>query len=348
MLLLLVLGPLLLPEFRNPDAGLPDIPSAALSIVSVLAVIYGVQQMAQDGVRWIPVISILAGLVIGVLFLRRQRTLTDPLIDLKLFRIPAFSASLATNLLAIFAGFGAFLFIAQYLQLVRGLSPLDAGLWSLPASVALIVGSLLVPVVTRFFRPALVMTGGLVFSALGYVLLTQVDRSAGLTVVVTGSAIAYLGLAPVVTLATDLIVGAAPPEGAGSAAAISETSIEFGGALGVAILGSIGTAIYRRGVADAVPKGVPLGAARAARDTLGGALQAAGGISQRFGAPLLDSAREAFTHGLHAAAGICAALMIGVAVLTAALLKDVHSPGSQERSEPTSRSAQEDPPRETV
>jgi DHA2 family multidrug resistance protein-like MFS transporter len=330
MLLLLVLGPILLPEFRNVNAGRPDIPSAALSIVSVLAVIYGVQQMAQDGVQWMTVLAIIGGLVIGALFLHRQHALADPLIDLELFRIPAFSASLATNLLAIFAGFGAFLFIAQYLQLVRGLSPLNAGLWSLPASIALIVGSLLVPVVTRFFRPALVMAGGLVLSAAGYMLLTQVDRSAGLTVVVTGSAIAYLGLAPVVTLATDLIVGAAPPEGAGSAAAISETSIEFGGALGVAILGSIGTAIYRRGVADAVPKGVPPGAARAARDTLGGALKAAGELSAKIGAPLLNSAREAFTQGLHVASAICAVLMLGVAVLTLTLLKEVGSSDSDE------------------
>jgi MFS transporter, DHA2 family, multidrug resistance protein len=332
MILLLVLGPVLLPEFRNTGAGRPDLLSAGLSIVSVLAMIYGVQQMAQDGVRWLPMLSIGAGFLIGTAFLGRQRTLIDPLIDLHLFRIPAFSASLATNLLAIFAGFGGFLFIAQYLQLVVGLSPLRAGLWSLPASVALIVGSLLVPVLVRFFRPALVMTGGLVVSAAGYTVLTQADRSAGLPLVVSGAAIAYLGLAPVVTLATDLIVGAASPERAGAAAAISETSIEFGGALGIAILGSIGTAVYRRGLQGALPAAVPFRAATVARDSLGGAVREAGKLTGKLGADLLDSAREAFTQALHLAGLICALLMLGVAVLTATVLSDVRV--SSERGEP--------------
>jgi DHA2 family multidrug resistance protein-like MFS transporter len=325
MALLLVLGPLLLPEFRNAGAGRPDLASAALSLSSVLAVIYGIQQMAQDGVRWVFLAVIAAGVVVGVAFLRRQRTLADPLIDVRLFRIPVFSASLGTNCLAIFAAFGAFLFIAQYLQLVLGLSPLRAGLWTAPSSVGLIVGSLLVPVFVRFFRPGLVMVGGLVVSAAGYAILTQVDTAAGLPLIVTGSVVAYLGVAPVITLATDLIVGVAPPEGAGVAAAISETSIEFGGALGVAILGSIGTALYRSGVANAIPPGIPSVSARAARDTLGGAVKAASGLPDKVGATLLDSAQQAFTRGLHAAAFICAGLMLVLAILTGILLNDVRS-----------------------
>jgi DHA2 family multidrug resistance protein-like MFS transporter len=95
MALLLVLGPLLLPEFRNPDAGRLDLTSAALSLAAVLLAIYGLKQIAQDGLGWLPALSIVAGLVVGLTFVRRQRTLADPMIDLGLFRIRAFNASLA-------------------------------------------------------------------------------------------------------------------------------------------------------------------------------------------------------------------------------------------------------------
>src|SRR5574341_36988 len=138
MVLLLVLGPVLLPEYRDPRAGRLDVLSAALSLAAVLLLIYGLKQVAQDGPGWPPVLSIVAGLVVGVVFARRQRTLADPLIDLRLFRSPAFSASLASYMLAILVVFGASLFIAQYLQLVLGLSPLQAGLWMLPEGVGFV------------------------------------------------------------------------------------------------------------------------------------------------------------------------------------------------------------------
>ena len=257
-------------------AGRLDLLSAALSLAAVLAVIYGLKQIAEDGLGWPPALSIVAGLAIGAVFVRRQQRLADPLIDLRLFRVPAFSASLATYTLGIFVAFGAFLFIAQYLQLVLGLSPLEAGLWTVPSSGAFIVGSMLTPMIVRRVRPAFVMAAGLALAAAGFGVLTQVDGASGLAVLVTGSVVFSLGLAPVFTLATDLIVGTAPPERAGAASAISETGSEFGGALGIAILGSIGTAVYRGEMADAVPTGVPPEAAELARDTLGGAVAAAG------------------------------------------------------------------------
>jgi MFS transporter, DHA2 family, multidrug resistance protein len=255
MALLLVLGPVLLPEFRDPQAGRLDLASAALSLAAVLAVIYGLKQLAQDGPGWPPALSILAGLVVGVVFVRRQHRLADPLLDLRLFRVPAFSAALTTNVVSFFVGFGALLFIARYLQLVLGLSPLESGLWMLPSSAGFIVGSLLTPLLVRRARPASVMTGGLALAAVGFGLLTQLDtgRGVGLAVLVAGSVVFSLALAPVDTLATDLAVGAVPARRAGAASAISETSAEVGGALGIAILGVIGTAAYRGRVADAVP-----------------------------------------------------------------------------------------------
>jgi MFS transporter, DHA2 family, multidrug resistance protein len=319
MLLLLVLGPRLLPEYRDPDAGRLDLHSAAMSLVAVLLVIWGLKQLAQDGLGPPPALSILAGLAVGVVFVRRQQLLPDPLLDLRLFRSRAFSAALAANTLDFFVSFAALLFIAQYLQLVLGLSPLRAGLWMLPSSVGFILGPLLV----RRARPAYVMAAGMVLAAVGFGLLTQVDPAAGLAVLVTGSVAFSLGSAPMTTLATDLMVGTAPPDRAGAASGISETSSEFGGALGIAILGVIGTAVYRGQMTDAVPAAVPSEAATAARDSLGGAVAAAGQLPEQLGATLLDTARKAFTQGLQLSFAISAAVAVGIAILVAALLRHV-------------------------
>jgi DHA2 family multidrug resistance protein-like MFS transporter len=328
MALLFLLGPILLPECRDPAAGRPDGVSALLSLVAVLAVIWGLKQLAQDGPAWPPVVSIAAGLVVGGAFVHRQRTLPDQLLDLRLFHVPAFGAALMTNMLSFFVGFGALLFIAQYLQLVVGLSPLAAGLWMVPSALGVISGSLLTPLLAHRVRPVVVLAGGLALAAVGFLLLTQVDGANGLAVLVTGSVVFSLGLAPVDTLAADLVVGAAPPERAGSAAALSETGAELGGALGIAILGVIGTAAYRGMVAGTLPVGVPPDAAAAARDTLGGAVAAAAELPDPLRQILLTVAQEAFMHGLHLAAGVSASAAFATAVLAIVLLRGVRLPSS--------------------
>lgn len=339
MLLLLVLGPVLLPEFRDPAAGRLDLQSAALSLTAVLAVIYGLKRLAQDGLGWLPALSVVVGLVVGIVFLRRQRTLTDPMIDLQLFRVPTFSMALATYTLSIFAFFGASFFIAQYLQLVLGLSPLQAGLWMLPSSGGFILGSLLAPMVVRRVRPAFVMGVGLIIAAVGFGVLTQVDGPHGLAVIVTGSLISALGLAPIFTLATDLIVGSAPPERAGAAAAISETGAELGGALGLAILGSLGAAIYRHVMADANLDGVMPEAMAAARSTLGGATAAAVQLPGQLGVELLDAARVAFAQGFQVVALTSAVMMAIMAVLAAMLLRRVGAASEEQSARQPERAA---------
>ena len=127
MALLLALGPRVLPEYRDPGAGRLDLISAAMSLVAVLAVVFGLKLTAQDGFDGLAGAAVLVGVGVGLLFARRQLTLADPMIDLRLFRSTAFNASLATNLVGIFIAVGYFLFVAQYLQLVLGLSPLEAG-----------------------------------------------------------------------------------------------------------------------------------------------------------------------------------------------------------------------------
>ncbi len=320
MVLLLVLGPILLPEFRDPQAGKLDLLSAAMSLMAVLLVVYGLKHLAQDGVSWLPVLCIVAGLVTGLAFVTRQRALASPLVNLDLFRAPAFSASLVTYLLATFVAFGVYIFMGQYLQLVLGLSPLEAGLFTLPWAGAFIVGSNLTPLITRRFRPVSVIVGGLVLTVIGFVMLTMVGEESSLALMVAGSVTYSLGLAPVFTLTNDLIIGNAPPEQAGAASAISETSSELGGALGIAILGSIGTAIYRARLAGAVPSGIDPEATEAARATLGGAVAVAERLAPELGTALLGPARAAFTDAFQVTAAICALTVLITAVVAGRML----------------------------
>ena len=338
MALLLVLGPIVLPEYRAPDAGRLDLPSAGMSLVAVLAAIFGLKQIAQDGLGVVPAVAIVAGLIAGALFVRRQLTLPDPMIDLRLFRVPAFTASLVVNVLTIFVAVGYFLFVAQYLQLVLALSPLQAGLWSLPSAVGFVVASNLAPRLIRLARPAYVIGTGLALSSVGLALLTRVGGADGLAVVVAGSVVISLGMAPVMSLTTELIVGSAPPERAGAASGISETAAELGGALGISILGSLGVALYRGQISASLPDGLPAEAAVAARDTLGGAVAVAAQLPGSLGAEVLDVARDAFVLGMQAAAAISAVVAIGVAVLALVLLRHVR-PGGEAASEPEPRPA---------
>jgi len=323
MALLLVLGPRLLPEYRDPQAGRLDLRSAGMSLIAFLAVIYGLKETVQNGFGLQPAAAILGGLVIGFLFLRRQARLDDPLIDLRLFRIPTFSVALATNMLAVFVVVGYFLFVAQYLQLVLGLSPLQAGLWSLPSAVGFIVGSNLAPRFVHRVRPMIVLSTALAMAALALAMLTRVTGTTGLALVVTASVVISLAMSPVFTLTTELIVGSAPPEKAGAASGISETGSELGGALGLAVLGAIGTAQYRSAVASALPDGIPPEAAEAALDTLGGAVAVAGQLPGPLGQVLLDTASKAFVQSLHLAAAISAVVAAGAAITIVVLLRRV-------------------------
>jgi MFS transporter, DHA2 family, multidrug resistance protein len=328
-----VAGPVLLPEYRDPRAGRLDLASVALSLAAILPVIYGLKELARSGWGAPPLAAIAAGAAVGLAFVRRQRALADPLLDLRLFADRAFSAALGGMLFGTMLMGAIMVFITQYLQLVQGLSPLRAGLWMLPAAGAT-TSFLLSPLVARRVRPALLIGGGLTVSAVGLLAIALADATSGLAALVAGFAVINLGAGPQVTLGTNLVVGAAPPEKAGSAAAINETSGELGFALGIAALGSIGTAVYRAQLADAMPAGVPAEAVEAARETLAGAAAAAGALPAELGVALLDAAREAFTSGMHVVAAVSAVLLVGVAVLVATLLRHVRPIGEAEPDQP--------------
>jgi DHA2 family multidrug resistance protein-like MFS transporter len=321
MVLLLVLGPVLLPEYKAPHTGRIDLASVALSLAAILPAVWGLKELARNGLAAAPLAALAAGTAVGFLFVRRQVRLPDPLLDLRLFADRAFTAALVCMLVNTMLPGATMVLITQYLQLVEGLSPLRAGLWLLPTVAAAIATLQVSPLLARRVPPARLIAGGLVVSASGLVLLTQTPSSDGLAYVVTGLALINLGAGPLLTLGTNLVVGAAPPEKAGSAASISQTSNEFGFALGIATMGSLASAVYHSRIG--APDGVP----EMARDTLAGASTAAADLPAQVGTALLESARAAFTAGLATVAGISAALVLGTAVLILVAMRHIRPVG---------------------
>jgi MFS transporter, DHA2 family, multidrug resistance protein len=330
MLLLLLLGPKLLPEYRDPDAGALDLSSVALSLLAVLMTVYGLKQIAENGLAWTPLLLVIAGFGIGICFVRRQGRLDYPLIDLKLFRRAKFSAAMASYGLSCLAMFGVYIFVAQYLQLVAGLSPLHAGLATVPWALGFIAGSLLAPRAARRFTSVAILAAGLLVAALGFGSLTMVGGNYGLTVLILGTVVMSLGLAPVFTIGNDMIISAAPPERAGAASAIAETASEFCGAFGIALFGSIGTAIYRAGLHAAMPPAIPPDAANAAMTTLGAAVQSAQALPASVGDALLATARVAFVDAMQWVVILAALVVIGAGILVVWLLQS--SSGSDAQS----------------
>jgi MFS transporter, DHA2 family, multidrug resistance protein len=320
MLLLLVVGPRVLPEHRTPATTI-DLISAALSLLALFGIIYALKEIARSGVDAAAVAVLLVGLAAATAFVRRQRVLDNPLVDLRLFRSGAFSSALGSMLVAVFVIDGIFLFLSQYLQLIRGEPPLVAAIWLLPVTGGLVIGSMLAPNINRRVRAGRPLVGGLLTAAAGAGLLTQIDTQQGPALLVIGSLLMGVGSGLVGTLATDVVVGNAPPERAGAASAISETGAELGGALGIAVLGSVGLAVYRTEVADTVPATLTQAQQHAATNTLADAAQTSAQLPQPASRQLFDAAAAAFTDSLHlvAASAACAAVLL--AVLAAALIR---------------------------
>ncbi|GAA2400023.1 MFS transporter [Catellatospora methionotrophica] len=316
MLLLLLVGPKLLPEFRNSGAGRLDLVSVVLSLAAVLSIIYGFKELAVYGLDspTTAIVSIVAGLVLGFLFARRQLRLDHPLLDLRLFRTGAFSALLTAMMLAAGAMAGTFLLSSQYVQSVLGLSPAEAGLWLAPTGISIAVGSQLGPILSRKLGNSGAIAGGLAVGAVGFLLIALVRSETDLALVVAGLALVHLGAGPLFALGAFLVVGTVPPERAGSAASMSETSNNFGSTLGLAVLGTIGTAVYR----DQMESGYTGAAAEQARETLAGATAAAGTLEPGAASQLLTVAHGAFTSGLHTAGVIGGVVFLAMAAIVAA------------------------------
>ncbi|MEV0697659.1 MFS transporter [Saccharopolyspora sp. NPDC050389] len=237
------------------------------------------------------------------------------MLDLELLANRAFTAPLVAVTLTVFTTAGTTFVLAQHLQGVLALPPLQAALWLLPSTVAGIALSACSVTFAQRFRPSVLLTTGLVVAAIGTGVLTQADGPAALAVLVTGMIVLRIGVVPVMISSTDAIVGAAPPERAGSATALQETCGELGLALGVTVLGGISTAVYRAGLGGAIPGSVAPDAAEAARGGIGAAVELAARLPGAQGVDLLDQARRSWTDALHISTALGAVILAAAAVL---------------------------------
>jgi MFS transporter, DHA2 family, multidrug resistance protein len=252
---------------------------------------------------------------------------------------------LLSNVLNVLVSFGSFILLSQYLQLVLGLSPLQAGLLSLPASLLAIAGPMLSPMLVQRIGTPLSVAGLLAIAALGFGVLTLVGGPLAAFTVALGWALWALGGSAAATLTTDTLIGSAPPERAGAVAALSQTGAELGGALGIATLGSLGTAIYRGMVASALPNGLPPELAATARDTLGGAVSVAGQLGDaEAAATLVLTAQHALTFALQVTSLIAAVVSIGTAVAAAVYLRERTDQKSRAPTERNMASARQPSP----
>lgn len=320
MALLLLVGPSLLPEYKDPQAGRIDLASVALSLVAVLTTIYGLKRMAEHGMAWLPAGLVVAGLALGAVFVHRQGRLDYPLLELKLFRNRRFSAAISAYGLSCLAMFGVYIFVTQYLQLVLGLSPLHAGIATVPSALAFVAGSLVAPRLARRLSAGAVLVGGLLFAVLGFGLYAAASGTWALAAMVAGMVVMSLGMAPVFTIGNEMIITAAPPERAGAASAIAETASEFSAAFGVALFGSIGTVLYRGSLAGALPPELPPQAASAALGTLGGAVAVAAAQAGAAGDAMLVAARAAFVDALRVNAVVAGAIVVFASAVSAHIL----------------------------
>jgi MFS transporter, DHA2 family, multidrug resistance protein len=312
---LLLIAPTLLPESRAAQAGPLDLTSAVVGTAAVLAFIYGIKGVAENGLSLPPLFSMIGGYMLAVAFIRRQRNLDNPMLDLMLFRRPQFTASLVVSAAALFASSGSYFFVAQYLQIVSELSPLHAGMWLAPLGLVHLTAALLTPRLSDSFPPRTILIGGFIIMATGYGVLTQVTATGDMLAPIAGIILFLAGLIPVLTIATDLVISAAPEHRVGAASGISESSAELGASLGIAVLGSVASAIYQREMSVVSLNLVPLEYVTVISDTAAAGVAIAQHLPATTNIELLSSVREAFAESIRVVAVACGALSIASAVL---------------------------------
>nr|WP_243074687.1 MFS transporter [Microbacterium sp. SS28] len=315
---LLVLAPILVPESRDPNPGRIDPVSIALSLGTMVPIVYAIKEVAVHGLSATVAVLVAVGLAFGTLFVRRQLRAETPMLDMRLFRRPTFTGALLVNLLSVVALVGFLFFVAQHLQLIVGLSPLEAGLVLVPGLAAMIAAGLLVVPISKRFSPRIVVPAALSLSLGGYLVVAATAGSGSMPAIIAAFVALGIGIGMAETVSNELILSSAPPEKAGAASAVSETAYELGAVLGTAVLGGLLTALYRGGLV--LPGGLPADAAEAARETLAGAMHTADSIGGALGESVRDAAAHAFDAGVTVTALIGAALVAIAAIIAAATL----------------------------
>lgn len=321
MLITVALGPALLPESRDPEPVRVDLLSVTLSVAFLIALVYATKELATEGPTPVVLGILAAGLLCATAFIYRQRSISNPLVDPSLFRSRVFRTALLILTIGIFTVTAVNFLVPQFLQSVAGLTPLEAGLMTAPIALSAIAGSLTAPHLAARMSPAVVITAGAAISIAGYLTLTQAAPDRPHWIVVVGGAFAVLGLSPATVLTVDLVVGSAPEERAGSAAALSETSGELGVALGIAVMGTILTALYRSTLTDTMPGRLDTAVRDSALDGLPAAQHAAEALPPNLADALLAAARDAFSSSFNTVALVCATLALALALMTTLRLR---------------------------
>ncbi|KUM99945.1 MFS transporter [Streptomyces yokosukanensis] len=314
MAVLVLVGIRTLPESRNPNPGPWDLISVVLSLVGMIGVVYAVKEAATHGVTGPTLAAGLLGAAALYGFVHRQLTMPTPLLDMRLFRRRGFSGAVLADLLTVLGMSGLVFFLSQYLQLVQGRRPFEAGLAELPAAVGAVVAGLIAGRAARRFSVRAVVSGGLAAVGLALAVLTTLGQSTGYPILGAALLVVGVGAGFSFTVTADVILSSVPKEEAGAASAVSETAYELGAALGIALLGSIVTGAYRTfaGPADTPPQ---------AHESLGAAVEASTHLPPHTAQQMLDAARESFVHGLHLASGAGAAVLLATALAAWFLLK---------------------------
>ncbi|WP_106396735.1 MFS transporter [Actinocorallia populi] len=307
MVLVLVAGYLLLPESRGRADQPVDLASSALSILAIVPLVYAVKHWVGTGLDWSVPAAAAIGLLAGWAFLRRQTRLRFPLLDVSLFKVPAFAGAVAANTLSIFAFMGLLFFFSQYLQLVREYGPLQAGVAELPSTVASMAVIVFIGLLVARFGTGRSIGIGLAAGALGLAGLGLTAALPSYWGLAAFLAVLGLGIGVAMTLSTDAVVTAVPKERAGAASSIAETGYELGGALGIAVLGSVQVAVYRAGL------DLPDGLSPADTATVEESLAAA--VASVTNADAIAVAREAFTTAVQTTSFIAAAILAVSAVV---------------------------------
>jgi DHA2 family multidrug resistance protein-like MFS transporter len=346
IVLLLVFGPGLLPEQRAPKAGRLDPLSVLLSLAAILPFVYGLKELARNGWAWFPAAALVFGIVVAVVFVQRQRSQADPLLDLSLFGNRTFRSVLIMILATSVVGTGTLLAVTLYLQNVNGLSPLSAGLLLVVPNILMIIGNLSTPPLANRIRPAYLIAGGLLVAAIGYGLYLLAGPTTGPVEIFIALCVVMIGTGPMAALGNHLAMSAVPAEKAGSGASIVQTTNELGLGFGIAVLGTLATAVYQSTVEPALGS-FPPAAANAAGESIDRAVDAAAALPAGQGADLLAAARDAFTSGLHSVGIVSAVLYVGLAVLAIRAFRHVRNshgdmdstPATDEVTEPAPQPA---------
>ncbi|WP_208589659.1 MFS transporter [Gracilibacillus suaedae] len=300
----------LLPTYRDRQAKNPDHVSVAFSLVSILGVIYGFQQIAENGIATTYIVSIAVGMIFGWLFIKRQQQLTDPLLDLNLFKFKTLSISLLAMLLIVLTFTAPDMLFAQYLQGVTGFSTAIAGLLLIFPALTSVIGTMIAPVLTKFFQVYIAMTLGVLVAIGGACIVIIGSSISNVPLLLTGVSLIGLGGGPIMTLGSDLIVSSAPMKRTSSASALTDVATGFGSGISIALLGSIATIIYRFSLNRAETDGVPSEAMNIASENIGSAMGIADSLPTETGMHLLHLAQNSFTLGMQVVYAITIVLMI--------------------------------------